>query len=384
MTSSRSMVRSWWRYRVDYRWLIETFEAHSALGPLKFMMGWGGIVMGSITLLALASQGGQRGVAGDIQAVVVAVTAALWTLRWWLFAWPRETESLMWVAVVDIAVTANNVMVQDRLLGAMGCVLLVTTGGYITIFHGPPVLALHVGFAVLSILALAAMMVAGGPGGSGHGRGDLALGAMVVLVILVVTGVVLPVVQFCNWLLRLDALSDPLTKVLNRRGLDSHLTRLFRARGRDHGVYVVTLDLDRFKSVNDTFGHSFGDEVLVRTAECLCAAAPPGAVVVRTGGEEFVVVGRLHGADLGAVAERLRQAVESMPRLPQTITASVGAARIDPVHTGDSRRVPIDRTVFHTADSAMYRAKQLGGNAVVIAEPVPRPESARRETPERR
>lgn len=368
MTNSRVKVRAWWRYRVDYRWLIDTLESHAALGPLKFMVGAGGIVLGFITMMALVSHAGQPGPAGHVQALIVIVMAGVWTVRWWTLPWPSERESLLWVAAVDVAITANNVMIEDRLLGAMGCVLLVTTGGYITIFHGPPVLAVHVGWSVLSILVLSAMMVLGVPTSTGHGKGDVALGVVVVLVVLAVTGVVLPIVQFCSWLLRVDALSDPLTKLLNRRGLDSYLPRFFGPRRRD-GVYVVTLDLDRFKVVNDTFGHSFGDEVLVRTAERLRSAAPPDAIVVRTGGEEFMVVGHIQGSDLAAVAERLRHAVETMPGLPSTITASVGAAEFVPGRCSEPDPATTPRHLFRSSDSAMYRAKQLGGNNVVIADP---------------
>ncbi|WP_405164146.1 GGDEF domain-containing protein [Nocardia sp. NBC_01499] len=368
MTDSRLMVRAWWRYRVHYRWLIATLESHSALGPLKFMVGAGGIVMGLITVLALVSHAGQNAPAGRAQAVLVVTMAAVWTLRWWLLPWPNELESLLWIAGVDLAITANNVMIQDRLLGSMGCVLLVVTGGYITIFHSPQVLALHIGWSVVSILALAAMMVHGVPGSTGHGKGDYALGMVAILVVLVVTGVMLPIVHFYNWLLRVDALSDPLTKLLNRRGLDSHLPRFFGRRCRE-GVYVVTLDLDRFKSVNDTFGHSFGDEVLVRTAECLRATASPDAIVVRTGGEEFMVVGHLHSESIGLIADRLRRAVESMPGLPSTITASVGAVEFEPDRTCDRHLTTTTRHLFRSSDSAMYRAKQLGGNTVVIADP---------------
>ncbi|MFI6169928.1 diguanylate cyclase domain-containing protein [Nocardia sp. NPDC051052] len=368
MTSSRSMVRAWWRYRVDYRWLIETLQSHSALEPLKLMVGAGGIVMGLITVLALNSQAGQSNTAGQVQALLVVAMASVWTVRWWLLPWPGELESLLWVAGVDLAITANNVMIQDRLLGALGCVLLVTSGAYVTIFHSPQVLALHLGWSALSIVALAAMMVLGVPTSNGHGQGDVALGIVAVLVVIAATGVVLPITQFCSWLLRVDALSDPLTKLLNRRGLDSHLPRFFGRRCRE-GVYVVTLDLDRFKTVNDTFGHSFGDEVLVRTADRLRAAALPDAIVVRTGGEEFMVVGHLHGADIGAVAERLRHAVETIPGLPSTITASVGAAEFEPDREGERHPATTPRQVFRSSDSAMYRAKQLGGNNVVIADP---------------
>ncbi|MFI6998267.1 diguanylate cyclase domain-containing protein [Nocardia sp. NPDC050175] len=367
MADIRSTYRAWWHDRVDYPWLVETLESHSALRPLKLMVGSGGIIMALITALVWMSQAGQAGPVGDTQAAVTIGLAGAWTVRWWSLPWPRELESLAWIVGVDIAITANNVMVRDRLSGALGIVLLVTTGGYATIFHGPRVLAAHIGWSLLSIVSLAIMLVIGWPWGTGHGKGDVFLGVGSVLLNLVVTVVVLPTVQFCHWLLRLDALSDPLTKLMNRRGLDSHLSRYIGHRGPD-GVYVVTLDLDRFKFVNDTYGHPFGDEVLVRTAECLHATAAPGAIVARTGGEEFAIVGHLGNEAISAVAERARRAVETISDLPITITASVGAAVSESVGA-DMQHPGRHQKLFRRADSAMYQAKQLGGNAVVIAEP---------------
>ncbi|WP_433657586.1 diguanylate cyclase domain-containing protein [Nocardia sp. CA-128927] len=370
MGDVRPILQAWWRDRVDYRWVVATFRARSALAPMKIMVGSGGLVMVVITVLALVSHAGQSGTLGVTQAIIAATLAGLWTLRWWLLPWPSAAESLVWVAVVDLAVTANNVMVQDRLLGALGIVLLVTTGGYVTIFHGLRILAVHIGWSVLSIVLVATLLVIGWPGENPHATGDLALGVGVAFANIAVACVVLPIVQFSHWLLRLDALSDPLTMLLNRRGLDVHLANLASSTA-DRAVYVVLFDLDRFKSVNDNIGHAFGDEVLVRTARCLRAAGPPGAVAARTGGDEFVVVGWLADGAVGAVAERLRDAIETMAGLPITITASVGVAVADPVRDADPRTGSIYRSLFRRADSAMYRAKQLGGNAVVVAESAP-------------
>ncbi|WP_280394587.1 GGDEF domain-containing protein [Nocardia brasiliensis] len=358
MTDIRRIFRAWWRERVDYRWLVETFASHSALAALKLMVGTAGLVMMAITLLALVSHAGQAGPVGVTQAIAVSVLAGLWTLRWWLLPWPSERESLVWVAAIDIGITANNILVQDRLLGALGIVLLATTGGYVTIFHGPRILAWHLGWSLLSIVLLAVLLVLGEPGDNAHATGDPALAVGVVLANIAVTGVVLPVVQFCHWLLRLDALSDPLTRLLNRRGLDSRLAQ-YAHRGRRGPVYVVIIDLDHFKSVNDTAGHSLGDEVLVRTADCLRAAVPPEAVIARTGGDEFVVVGTLRAETLEVLAERMRSAIAATDTLPIPITASIGTA------VSDQSAESSMRDLFRRADSAMYRAKQLGGNTVI-------------------
>ncbi|MCM6777427.1 GGDEF domain-containing protein [Nocardia sp. CDC159] len=350
-----AIFRAWVRDRVDYDALVRTLDAHAALAPMKRMIGSGGIVMLLITMLAAISPTGQTGPVGLTQAVVAGTVAGLWALRWWVFPWPSKGESLLWVALIDLLITANNIMVSDRLLGALGIVLLVTTGAYVAIFHGTRLLGLHLAWSLLSIVVVTLMMMFG----HGHGSGDIPLGAGTFMANVVVLIVTLPVVQFVNWLIRLDALADPLTGLLNRRGLDARMQRFFEPNGRGD-VYVVTIDLDRFKSINDTFGHATGDEVLIRTAACLRTAAPPGAVVARTGGEEFAVVGRRCGRGVAAVAEGLRHAIEVMTGLPVAVTASVGAAVSGwGAHSREE--------LFRQADSAMYRAKGLGGNTVVVA-----------------
>ncbi|RDI67953.1 GGDEF domain-containing protein [Nocardia pseudobrasiliensis] len=353
MKDGHPIARTWWRDRIDYDWLVDTLRSHEALGTLKRVLAGAGLVMLVITVVAALSPSGQTGAIGLTQAGIVASVAVLWTLRWWLLPWPSEIESLIWVALADVAITANNILVQDRLLGAMGSALLVTTGGYVTIFHGPRYLLLHVGWSLLSIVLLSIMLVRG----NGHGAGDIGLGIVVVLVSFVVDGFVLPLVQFCHWILRRDALSDPLTGLMNRRGLDYYLPRF--PRNRRGGMYIATVDLDRFKAVNDTYGHAFGDEVLIRTARRLRSVADPNALVVRAGGEEFVIVGHLR--DRGDnVGERLRGAIETMPDLPVTVTASVGIAVSDGCE-------PACCELLHLSDTAMYAAKRGGGNAVVVA-----------------
>ncbi|WP_228540610.1 diguanylate cyclase [Nocardia sp. XZ_19_369] len=360
------MFRTWWRDPVDYRALVETFESHGALGRFKFMLGAGGLVMLLIAVLASVAQGDVAGWVGQVQGGVEATVAGAWTLRWWFLPWPRERESLAWIVLFDIDTTANDLLVHDRVIGVLGVVLLTAMGAYVTVFHGPRILALHIGWTLLTSIVLAALMVNGTLAAAGHPDGDhrkedLALGLAVILVMLVVVGVMLPFVQFCHWLLRADALSDPLTALLNRRGLDAHLSaHLVHCRGGS--AYVATLDMDRFKAVNDTFGHPFGDEVLTRTAQRLREVVDADALLARTGGEEFVVVGCLR-EDAAALGERLRRAIETMPDLPVRITASVGVAVLD----GDPYTASTFRRLLRSSDSAMYRAKRRGGNAVAVA-----------------
>ena len=139
--------------------------------------------------------------------------------------------------------------------------------------------------------------------------------------------------------------------VLDR--LDHALARQVRG-GRRSGVLFV--DLDRFKAVNDTLGHSIGDEVLVRIGERLLAAVRPGDTVGRLAGDEFVVVcEEIEAAELLQIAQRLLRAIEEPLPLygrDTVITASIGVAHVD----GGGRA----EDVLRDADVAMYRAKERG------------------------
>jgi two-component system cell cycle response regulator len=163
------------------------------------------------------------------------------------------------------------------------------------------------------------------------------------------------------------AVTDPLTGLHNRRYLDTHLVALFdEAALRARQLSVLVLDIDRFKAINDAYGHAAGDEVLKEFAARIRANARAIDVVSRIGGEEVVVVvpdTPLDGAQ--AVAERIRQRVEAEPFVVQgmrriAVTVSIGVAARQ---AGDMTATE----VLKRADDALYRAKQSGRNKVVAA-----------------
>ncbi|MGY2047095.1 diguanylate cyclase [Methylobacterium sp. JK268] len=164
-----------------------------------------------------------------------------------------------------------------------------------------------------------------------------------------------------EWGERMRALTDPLTGVRNRRGLEEGGDALLAAGG----ATLLLFDLDHFKRVNDTYGHAVGDAVLIGFCAAARALLPPRAVLGRLGGEEFVC---LLPADVaaGPVAERIRRAVaSSRPAEPPDlrVTVSVGAAR---------GGLPFDGLLAR-ADRALYEAKRRGRNRVVWDEPAPGP-----------
>ena len=162
------------------------------------------------------------------------------------------------------------------------------------------------------------------------------------------------------------AVTDPLTGLYNRRYMESHAGSLVdRAAERNKPLSVLVIDIDHFKSVNDTYGHDAGDEVLREFSDRLRSCIRGIDLACRLGGEEFVVV--MPDTDMGVaskVAERIRRRIagEAFPidrasRLID-ITISIGlAGRID---AGDNATMLLKR-----ADDALYRAKRSGRNRVV-------------------
>ncbi|MFL5018173.1 MAG: PleD family two-component system response regulator [Rhizobium sp.] len=164
------------------------------------------------------------------------------------------------------------------------------------------------------------------------------------------------------------AVTDPLTGLYNRRYLDNHLNVLFsRSMARGRPLSVLITDIDRFKHVNDTYGHDGGDEVLREFSNRVRSTIRGADLACRYGGEEFVVVMPDTSPEIAAaVAERLRAAIESAPFMLKhsgealNVTASFGiASRIASVLTPGQ--------LMKQADLALYEAKNTGRNRVVAA-----------------
>jgi two-component system cell cycle response regulator len=162
------------------------------------------------------------------------------------------------------------------------------------------------------------------------------------------------------------ALTDQLTGLHNRRYMTRHLaTLLANAAGSGKHLAFLIIDVDHFKSVNDSFGHDIGDEVLREFANRISANIRGIDLACRFGGEEFVVVMPDTDVSLAwTVAERLRKSVEATPfevsREPGTlsITISIGIA-------GSERPGDTADALLRRADQALYRAKRDGRNRVV-------------------
>ncbi len=165
------------------------------------------------------------------------------------------------------------------------------------------------------------------------------------------------------------ATTDHLTGLYNRHYFSSVVQHLYdEARRYKLPLCVTMMDVDHFKSVNDGFGHVFGDHVLKVTAERLVAGTRRSDLLARYGGEEFVLV--TPNTDLRIalmLADRLRQAIEHDPYVlgstTLTVTASLGISGTELVATGPFREL------LESADQALYQAKRSGRNRCCVYKP---------------
>ena len=163
-----------------------------------------------------------------------------------------------------------------------------------------------------------------------------------------------------------NSIRDPLTRLYNRSYFYESLNQALDIATSGSPVSVIVSDLDRFKRINDNYGHLQGDKVLQFVANLLMDSVRPQDIAARIGGEEFVLMLTNTSSDAARqVAERIRLKLSSFDKissggqLPEPITISMG------VFTAMSSSVTAEECV-ESADKAMYEAKETGRNRVVV------------------
>ncbi|MGP6135128.1 MASE4 domain-containing protein [Enterobacter chuandaensis] len=163
-----------------------------------------------------------------------------------------------------------------------------------------------------------------------------------------------------------NSIRDPLTRLYNRSYFYESLNQALDIAKSSRPVSVIVSDLDRFKRINDNYGHLQGDKVLQFVANLLMDSVRPQDIAARIGGEEFVLMlANTSSAAAYQVAERIRLKLSSFDKttsggqLPEPITISMG------VFTATSSSVSAEECV-ESADKAMYEAKETGRNRVVV------------------
>jgi diguanylate cyclase (GGDEF)-like protein len=166
--------------------------------------------------------------------------------------------------------------------------------------------------------------------------------------------------------LKLLASIDPLTKLYNRRYFSEISEDIFNMSKRtNNDISLIMLDIDDFKSVNDTYGHHIGDKVIIGVANILLEHTRKSDIVCRFGGEEYIVL--LPNTDLQSImkiAQNIRELAEKMVIIYDRdkqlqVTVSIGISMVDLVADNDIE------VAINKADNALYEAKRSGKNKVI-------------------
>jgi len=186
------------------------------------------------------------------------------------------------------------------------------------------------------------------------------------LVVLLLVSVILVLQYRNNRKIFALSITDPLTKVFNRRYVFEYLDKLVKnTASRDGELSVILFDIDDFKQINDQFGHPFGDEVLLKVVELTQITLRTGDILGRIGGEEFMcILPRTDSKQAKQVAERLCKSVrigqfKTPNNKPFQVTVSIGI-------TSFSEQANDRASLYVQSDKALYQAKQRGKNQVVI------------------
>jgi diguanylate cyclase (GGDEF)-like protein len=357
-------LRNWWSAPVDYAAQVQYFTQREISASIKVLIGLGTGFNGVLSLAILLPSA--RTPASQVVVAMFAVLQLFWGWVWCTRPWPSRRVSLSFVISADIGIAAVPVVDPSWLLALFAFNAFAMISVYLMFFEGAKALVVHIVWILLTTAAFGVHV-------SIANNFDVAAFTAKTLVS-VAPVVATPLgIQLGIWALRNEAnasVIDPLTGMLNRRGLYLHIGDLWRD-GAPAGaeVAVMVIDLDRFKHVNDTFGHTVGDAVLIRSVRRITRVVSSSALVARFGGEEFVVVDLARPGQAEQSADRIRDAIAAPTE--HAITASVGVTSLAVASFAAEGVDPVRllETIVERADHAMFDAKRNGGNATFYVSP---------------
>ncbi|HEY0162075.1 MAG TPA: GGDEF domain-containing protein [Edaphobacter sp.] len=287
----------------------------------------------------------------------------------------KKSNEFYWQAALFVAAVVTMVLYgsiepsTSKRLIAYSCVLLlqqIHIASFLYRNHDPAIrvptasMALMIGALALSNLTrLVGVSIQGAP------HNYLNAGPFLAWILIVNSGLQWGAMVAFVWMtaamlrgkLETQALTDPLTNTLNRRGIELAAEQYILACRRDsRPLSAMIVDLDKFKNINDTYGHHCGDATLVTVASCLQQGLRSGDVLARIGGDEFaILLPNTRGEEAAGIAARLRENISATEiaydHIRLTVTASFGLAQLQgPVSSWEQ--------LFVKCDKALYEEKQ--------------------------
>lgn len=361
--SARAVLDEWYSQPFDYEWIVTHRSTRGLHGPLRVVFGAATLLFAAASILMLFSSRGPGGPLAQGWVAVVLLLQAAVALRWFFGPLPVRRDFIAFALFGDIGLSSVLVL-YEPFASLIGCGLFVVTGALCTYFLSQRWLLAHLAWCVVFISVTIVRTCL-------SDREDVPTALAGGLVVLAINTAI-PLLAHIAWTaIGRDArrsLLDPLTGLLNRRGLDDAAEDLcVHSHQRGHTLVVVVIDIDRFKTVNDYFGHDSGDKVIATVATRLVSLFAGKGVVARTGGEEFVVVfgdaGERVNELIGSIACTLHRADDRIP-----ITVSVGASVVTTPVAKWQLGTSVITTATRAADSMMYRAKYDGGNRTAVTQ----------------
>lgn len=345
----------WWRQPDQFDWLTGYLRARGLGVAMRVLMT---MISGALVLIsvALVSTPTRSPVVAMIAGVVAAVTGVTYAVLW-VRRWPTRFESLSLAVIAGTVVAIDAPLQPDPAIGLLACTSLAIVGGYVAFFHSTRAVLYTVILSAVAGAVCATRMV------DTHG---VAVAVVVYWLVLELNLAVPLGIQGVVRTLGADVVRsdhDPLTGLLNRRAFYERATTLLTAPFSDMHLLVVMIDLDKFKVLNDSYGHIAGDQALAAVGWALREASA-AAIVGRFGGEEFIVIDALPHKTAMALPDQLCRAIAE---LPQPVTASVGAAVVR--WDGVVDPAAAIEALIRAADTAMYTAKRDGGNQTRLCTP---------------
>jgi diguanylate cyclase (GGDEF)-like protein len=353
----------------EYTRNLDVAEAASLLNPMRRGIAVSCWAYGiGVLLLMLSPAGPANTVATVFMAVAGAISVVLGVL-WWRGGWPKAHLSLAFLVYSELSHTGVLLFTTSPMLALIATLWFALMGEHITLAHSRRAVAAHSLWALANIAFFATQA-------SRRSNASLPL---IIYVGLALIGLIVAIPIFRQ--LAADALRDDsrraaalaerdsLTALLNHRGMYAALPALLVAgRSPDEQLAIVVLDLDRFKSINDRYGHHRGDQVLTLVAARLAGSVRRDAIVARTGGEEFIVIDTVAPDGAAALAHRLLKAVHRQDD-DVPVTASVGVSSVSLRDVAVERLTQNVQELIRLSDSTMYGAKRDGGNQVRVSDP---------------